>query len=112
MTANAAELIGILIACGAAAAALVAPERRIREAGIVVALIAAPLLVAGNVWDEPRVVDLRHSPAQIVGGLVVGTLALAVLVASNTRALVRGSGDEAHGGSWSEGRVRSPPISG
>jgi O-antigen ligase len=81
MTANAAELIGILIACGAAAVALVGPSRRIRDAGIVVALIAAPLLVAGNVWDEPRVVDLRHSPAQIVGGVVVGGLALAVLVA-------------------------------
>jgi putative inorganic carbon (hco3(-)) transporter len=80
VTANAAELIGILIACGGAAVALVAPERRMRDAGIVVALVAAPLLVLGNVWDEPRIVDLRHSPGQIAGGVVVGGLALAALV--------------------------------
>ena len=80
MTANAGELIGILIACGAAAAALIAPDRRIRDAGIAIALIAAPVLVLGNVWDEPRIVDLRHSPAQIAGGIVVGGLLLAALV--------------------------------
>jgi putative inorganic carbon (hco3(-)) transporter len=81
VSANAAELIGILIACGAAAVALVAPQPRVRDAGIAIALLAAPLLVLGNVWDEPRIVDLRHSPGQIAGGIVVGGLALAALVA-------------------------------
>jgi putative inorganic carbon (HCO3(-)) transporter len=81
VTADPPELLGILIACGAAATALAAPDRRLRDAALVVALLAAPLLVLGNVWDEPRIVDLRHSPAQIVAGLVVGTLALAALVA-------------------------------
>jgi putative inorganic carbon (HCO3(-)) transporter len=80
VTANAAELIGILIACGAAAVALVSPERRVRDAGIAIALVAAPLLVLGNVWDEPRIVDLRHSPGQIAASIVVGGLALAALV--------------------------------
>jgi O-antigen ligase len=82
---SAPELIGILIACGGAATALAAPDRRLRDLGLVVALIAAPLLVLGNVWDEPRIVDLRQSPAQIAGGLVVGALALAALVAAFRR---------------------------
>jgi O-antigen ligase len=78
---SALELIGILIACGSAAAALVLEERRWRYAAIVVALLAAPVLVLGDVWDEPRVADFRHSPAQLGGALVVGTLALALLAA-------------------------------
>jgi hypothetical protein len=81
VTASAPQLLGLLVACGSAALAIAAPDRRLREAGIVIALIAAPLLVAGDVWDQPRVVDLRHSPAQIAAGLIVGALALGGLVA-------------------------------
>jgi hypothetical protein len=78
---TAPQLLGIVVACGSAALAVAAPDRRLRDIGIVVALIAAPLLVLGDVWDEPRIVDLRHSPAQIAGGLIVGALALGGLVA-------------------------------
>jgi putative inorganic carbon (HCO3(-)) transporter len=85
VTADAPELLGILIACGAAAMALVAPDRRLRDAALAVALLAAPLLVLGNVWDEPRIVDLRHSPAQIAAGLAVGGVALTALVAGFRR---------------------------
>jgi putative inorganic carbon (HCO3(-)) transporter len=81
VTAEPLELIGELIACCAAATALVVTDRRLRNAAIAVALIAAPLLVAGNVWDEPRIVNLRDSPAQIAAGLLVGALALGGLVA-------------------------------
>ncbi len=81
MTASALELIGILVACGAAAAALVLEDRRLRHAALIVALIAAPAIVLGDVWDEARVVDFRHSPAQVGGALVVGAIALVVLAA-------------------------------
>jgi O-antigen ligase len=81
VTASAPQLLGIVVACGSAALAVVAPDRKLRDAGIVVALIAAPLLVLGDVWDEPRIVDVRHSPAQIAAGLIVGAVALAGLVA-------------------------------
>lgn len=44
------------------------------------ALVLSPLLVLGNVWDEPRVVDFRDSSAQVALALVVGATALVVLV--------------------------------
>ncbi|MFL5870829.1 MAG: hypothetical protein ACJ75R_07085, partial [Solirubrobacterales bacterium] len=81
MNASAPQLLGMLVACGSAAAAVAAPDRRLRDAGIALALVAAPVLVLGDVWDEPRIVDLRHSPAHIAAGLIVGALALAALVA-------------------------------
>jgi putative inorganic carbon (hco3(-)) transporter len=81
VTASAPQLLGIVVACGSAALAIVAPDRKLRDGGIVVALIAAPLLVLGDVWDEPRIVDARHSPAQIAAGLIVGAVALGGLVA-------------------------------
>lgn len=40
-----------------------------------IALAAAPALVLGNVWDEPRVADLRESPVGM-GGALVGVVAL------------------------------------
>jgi len=85
MNTSAIELLGILLACGAAAAALVVEHPRARQAAMVVALIAAPVLVLGDVWDESRVVDFRNSPAQLGGAVVVGALALAVLAAAFRR---------------------------
>jgi O-antigen ligase len=80
MTADPLEFAGLLIALGAAAAAIVAPDRRMRDMAIAIALVAAPVLVLGDVWDEPRVVDLRESPAQIAAGIVVGAGAIAALL--------------------------------
>ncbi len=81
MTASAPELIGILLACGAAAAALVLEDRRWQHAAMALALLTAPVLVLGSVWDEARVVDFRHSPAQVGAAVVVGGAALAALAA-------------------------------
>ena len=80
MTADGLEFAGILVALGAAAAAIVAPDRRLRDVAIAVALVAAPVVVLGDVWDEPRVVDLRESPARIAAGVVVGAGVIAGLV--------------------------------
>ena len=82
MTASAPELIGILVACGAAAAALVLEDRRWQRAAMALALLTAPVLVVGSVWDETRVVDFRHSPAQVGAAVVVGGAALAALAAA------------------------------
>lgn len=75
----------MIASCAGAAAALLARDRRLRVAALVVALVAAPLLVLGNVWDQPRVVDFRESPIQVGGALVGGALALAALAAAFRR---------------------------
>jgi putative inorganic carbon (HCO3(-)) transporter len=80
MTIEPLEFAGIAIALVAAAAAIVAPDRRLRDIAIAVALVTAPILVLGDVWDEPRVIDLRESPAQIAAGLLVGAAAITGLV--------------------------------
>ena len=75
MTASALELAGMLIACGAAAAALLLPEARHRHLAMGVALLAAPVLVAGDVWDQPRFEELRDSPP-LVAAAAGGVLAI------------------------------------
>jgi O-antigen ligase len=74
----------MLVACGGAGAAIVARDRRIRHSAMVVALVAAPVLIAGDVWNQDRIVDLRTDPIKLaaaaVGGTaVVGGLATAFL---------------------------------
>ena len=85
VTASAAELVGMLAACGAAAAGIALPDRRQRTLAIAIAVIAAPVLVVADVWNEPRVADFRGEPAQVAAALVVAGLALAALTATIRR---------------------------
>jgi O-antigen ligase len=64
------------VACGGAAVALLVRDPRLRYGAALVALIAAPILVAGDVWHSARFVDLRHHPATLVTGIVVALLAV------------------------------------
>ncbi|HSI82040.1 MAG TPA: O-antigen ligase family protein [Solirubrobacterales bacterium] len=84
MTATALELTGMLAACGSAALAVAAADRRLRLAAVAAAVVVAPILVAGDVWDEPRVVVFREDTAQVVGAIaatlvVVGVVAFLVV---------------------------------
>src|SRR3954451_16597974 len=81
MTASAPEFIGILIACGAAATAILTRDPRLRYAAAVVALIAAPALVLGDVWDTSRIVSLRHPPEKLAL-LCIAAVAAAAAVAA------------------------------
>ncbi len=81
MTASALEWIGMLAACGGAAAALVVEDRRLRLAAMILALAVAPVIVLGDVWDEPRVVDFRHSAAQVGVTLLIAVGGVAALTA-------------------------------
>jgi O-antigen ligase len=78
MTASALQLLGMLVACGGAAVSLVARDPRIRYGAAAVALIAAPVLVAGDVWHSTRLVDLRHHPAKLAVILTVVVIAVGV----------------------------------
>ncbi len=82
MNASALEWLGMLSATGAAATALVVRDHRLRVWAMVAALILGPVIVLGNVWDEPRVIDFRHSAAQIAVAAILivgGVAALTVL---------------------------------
>jgi putative inorganic carbon (hco3(-)) transporter len=76
--------IGLVVACGAAATSLVARDPRLRAAAMLLALVLAPILVAGDVWDTERFVDLRDSPSRVAALLAaaavgVGATAAAIL---------------------------------
>ena len=85
MSASVAEMIGMLAACGAAAAGIALPGRRERTIAIAIAIIAAPVLVIADVWNEPRVADFRGEPAQVAGALIVAGLAVGALTAAIRR---------------------------
>ena len=65
----------MLAACGAAAAGIALPDRRQRTIAIAIAVLAAPILVIADVWNEPRVADFRGEPAQIGAALIVAAVA-------------------------------------
>jgi O-antigen ligase len=76
VTASPLELAGMLLACGGAAVALLADDRRLRYLAAAIALVAAPALVAGDVWHSARFVDLRGHPAMLVAGAAVAAIAV------------------------------------
>jgi O-antigen ligase len=76
MTASPLELLGMLLACGGAAVALLARDPRLRYGAAAVALVAAPTLVAGDVWQTSRFVELRHDPARLAAAILVAAIAV------------------------------------
>lgn len=70
----------MILACGAASAAVVLPDRRLRSVAVALAIAVAPILVLGDVWDEPRVADFRSSAAQVGAALAVALAGIALLV--------------------------------
>jgi len=78
VTASALQMTGMLVACGGAAVSLLARDTRTRYGAAAVALIAAPALVAGDVWNSTRFVDLRHHPAKLALILIVVVIAVGV----------------------------------
>ena len=69
---------GVLIAAGAAAAAMLLSSGRLRAAAMLLALGFVPLLILGDQWHSPQVVDLRDDAARFA---VLGLAALAATAA-------------------------------
>src|SRR6059058_4846064 len=59
------------VACGGAALALLARDPRLRYGAALAALIAAPVLVGGDVWHSARFVHLRHHPVTLAAAIAV-----------------------------------------
>ena len=78
MTATVPQLLGLLVASGAAAVALQARDPRVRYGAAAIALTAAPALVAGDVWHSTRFVDLRDHPAKLAAAIAAALLAVGV----------------------------------
>lgn len=73
---------GVVIAAAAAAAAVLLPPSRLRAAAMLLALALFPLLILGDQWNSPQIVDLRDDTARFAGlGLaaVAGTVVLAAI---------------------------------
>ena len=70
------QMLGVLVACGAAAAGLVLRDPRARYAAIGVSLAAAAGLIAGEVWDQARFADLRSQPGVLILGALLAGMAL------------------------------------
>jgi O-Antigen ligase len=81
MNASALELAGMLVGCGAAACAIAGRDVRLRRAALIVALLAAPALVLGDVWHEERVVSFRDDPAVVAAAGVALLVAIGAAVA-------------------------------
>lgn len=79
MTASFWELVGIVIGCGAAAVAIITRDARLRLGAMAVAVAVAPVLIAGDVWNEPRVVRFRDDTGLIAAAAVGGVVAVGAL---------------------------------
>jgi O-antigen ligase len=73
--------VGVVVAAACAAAAILLPAGRLRAAAMLAALLLAPVLVLGDQWHSPQIVDLRHTPMRLVG-LGLAGLALSAALAA------------------------------
>src|ERR1044072_2757000 len=71
---------GAVIAAGSAAAAILLPAGRLRALTMLLALVLFPLLILGDQWHSPQIVDLRDNPLEFIG-LGAAALPVAVFVA-------------------------------
>lgn len=71
--------LGVLVAAGGAAGAILLPPGRLRSLAMLVALVLFPVLILGDQWHSHQIVDLRHSNGRLVGlGLVAAAVTAAL----------------------------------
>lgn len=76
---------GVLVAAGAAAAAILLPVGRHRSVAMLLALTLFPLLILGDQWHSAQIVDLRHDSARLVALALAGLAAIVILTAAFRR---------------------------
>ncbi len=70
--------VGLVIAAGAVAVAVLAEPSRLRSAAMAVALVLAGVLILGDGWHRPQIAALRESPPKILLVILLGSAALAI----------------------------------
>ena len=73
--------LGLLALALALAAGLWLRDRRLALLPLSFGLLLAPILIAGEHWDNTRIVELRESPALLALAALAGSLAVAGVVA-------------------------------
>ncbi len=71
--------IGVLVAAGGAAGAILLPPGRLRSLAMLAALVLFPVLILGDQWHSHQIVDLRHSTGRLVALGLVGVAVTAAL---------------------------------
>lgn len=74
----------VLCAC-AAAAGLLPLAGRLRLAGLSLAMVLAPVVIAADNWQGSRLVELRDRPELLAAAAIAGAIGLAVLALAFTR---------------------------
>jgi putative inorganic carbon (HCO3(-)) transporter len=72
---------GLVLAAGASGAAILLPPGRARALLMVAAMVLFPILIVGDQWHAPQIVDLRHDEARIVELLALAAVVVAGLTA-------------------------------
>jgi putative inorganic carbon (HCO3(-)) transporter len=76
-----AEKLGLVLAAGAAAIALVAPRARLRASAMVTAAAVAAVVLVGHIWHNSQFRAISDRPALFAVLLVLGLLAVTLLAA-------------------------------
>jgi putative inorganic carbon (HCO3(-)) transporter len=71
--------LGVLVAAGGAAGAILLAPGRLRSLAMLAALILFPVLILGDQWHSHQIVDLRHSTGHLVALGLVGLVVTAAL---------------------------------
>jgi putative inorganic carbon (HCO3(-)) transporter len=77
--------LGVLLASAAGAGAILLPPGRRRAAAMLAAAILVPVLILGDQWHSPPIVDLRHDTARLVALAAVAIAAAAALATTFRR---------------------------
>jgi len=73
--------LAALVAALAAGGALALPSARARVVSALLALGLAPVLLLGELWSSPQIVQLRDRPAFVAAGLLAGLVVVVALAA-------------------------------
>jgi len=73
---------GVLVAAVAAAATILLPAGRARAVAMLLALALFPLLILGDQWHSPQIVDLRHDSLRLLALALAGLASALILAAA------------------------------